>query len=353
MDSLKLQLKYTEKYLLPLINDDSSGYKVEKCSKLSTSIRNEGNKLYNLNRHNEKIHFEILTCYTKCISYAPNGSEELAMGYSNRSMLLFHLQKYENCMVDIERALPVTKLNWLKVKLLVRKVECMVLGELYCHDEYRSLDVWKILNDAKCFLHKVDGVNIKMKDNLKRLVRNAEETVKKFYNKNAAPRQKAKLSKNAQFPGFAKKGEIPCGSDAIALKYCDEFGRHLTATRDIKPGEILLIEDGFLYLHPANCYMACSHCFEGIYNGIPCNSCVFAVYCSEKCKEDAWISYHDEECTKYDYYKIMRTFTGSDRIIILLMLLRKMLILTMKKTKDKSVNHLYSKFFGNGADNGK
>lgn len=348
--------------LLPVIKeiDDSiNDYKITKCSKASRDIRNEGNQLYNSGHHDKKTHLEILKCYTKCIAYAPNGSEELAKGYGNRSMLLFHLGLYKHCITDIIRALLVTQENRLKFKLLVRKLECMVH---YLESNSGSIEKYfrKELNRYKNMVSEVDENQIsKLIDEVNDLLKNVNESVKKLRNKEAAAPGKEDVSERAQFPEFIRKGEIPCATDGLALRYNTEFGRHLTATRELKAGEILIIEDGFVYPNPAHAYMICSHCMEATYNGIPCDSCVFAVYCSEKCKHDAWTSYHDNECGQYDYYEIVKAsmkkseMPDFDKFINPLMLLRRLLIISLKESDEKSMDNLYSKFFGTGENQGK
>lgn len=97
-----------------------------KNSDKSVQIRKQGNKLFTQKNHTSKIHEQIWKCYCRSIATAHNSSEELAAGYANRSALLIHLKKYEDCNVDIERALKITTSDSLKVKLYCRQVECFV-----------------------------------------------------------------------------------------------------------------------------------------------------------------------------------------------------------------------------------
>ena len=65
-----------------------------------------------------------LMCYSKSISYAPPDYEELALGYGNRSALFLHLGKYNNCIIDMDRALILISNHCLTANLLCRKSEC-------------------------------------------------------------------------------------------------------------------------------------------------------------------------------------------------------------------------------------
>lgn len=97
---------------------------------------------------------------------------------------------------------------------------------------------------------------------------------------------------------------IPYFSKSLSLHYNKEYGRHVLATRDIKSGEILAVEKGFVCPRVNKIYLACSYCLNLAWNGIPCAHCVYAVYCSEKCKTKAWEDYHDIEC------KLLPAFLG-------------------------------------------
>ena len=87
---------------------------------------------------------EALRLYSQCIAAAPNDSEELALGYGNRSALLFRLKKYRDCIVDCDRALKITTSQLLKCKLLSRKAESLALlndasAKNVCEKLYKSI----------------------------------------------------------------------------------------------------------------------------------------------------------------------------------------------------------------------
>lgn len=100
---------------------------VIKNSESSIQARKEGNLLFCKNDHSSQIHEEIFRLYCKSIALAPNESEELALAYGNRSALLYHLQKYKESILDIDRALKITQSNSLKEKLFFRSSQCLSL----------------------------------------------------------------------------------------------------------------------------------------------------------------------------------------------------------------------------------
>lgn len=242
----------------------------EKSANVSTEARKSGNQLYTQKKHDQSIHTEILLLYSKSIAFAPNDSEELALGYSNRSALLMHLHQYKYCLVDVNRALQITQSVKLKCKLQARKQKCLVL--------------MKNWNAEK----------------------NSEESIK---DQSSGDNTKLVATKNGEvleLPSFTPSTFMQSASEAITVKYDNKFGRHLVATRYIKPGEVIIAERGYTcYPIIKHRHLICSHCLSFPWNGIPCKSCAFAVYCSESCREDAWKQYHDEECNLFQYISCM------------------------------------------------
>lgn len=217
-------------------------YMKKDCA-ASTEIRQKGNKMYSGKDHSGLAHKAILSHYTQSIAFAPNNSVELAMAYGNRSALLMHLRKYEECLIDVKRALKIPQSVQLTEKLQSRRKECLKLI---------------VINRSREFVEERDEIAI---------------------------------------PESMQSKEIPCAADCVSLAYNEKFGRHMIATRDIKPGEIIIVERGYVvFPEKEQMYLACSHCLSFCWNGIPCDGCVFAIYCNTGCKLQAWQEYHNVEC---------------------------------------------------------
>lgn len=218
---------------------------IKKSSSMSSKIRQEGNLLYS-KKHHENSHMEVLSLYSKSIAFAPKNSEELALGFGNRSALLIHVKKYEECIIDIERALSITKSKELKAKLSTRKALCL-----------------KSLNESKSNFQKTALID----------------------------------SKKLKLPQIKLSKKVSCVVESVKLKYDEKYGKHMVANQDIRPGEVIAVEKAFLsFPLKTKQYVVCSHCLSQSWNANPCNFCTENIYCSEKCKSQAWEEYHDIEC---------------------------------------------------------
>lgn len=99
-----------------------------------------------------------------------------------------------------------------------------------------------------------------------------------------------------------KNKDASCASGALEIAYDERFGRHILATRDVEPGEIIAMEKPYsLILMLENAYTHCAHCLEVSRASVPCDHCVYAMYCSEECKKKAWENYHDVECKVFGF----------------------------------------------------
>ncbi|XP_058794946.1 SET and MYND domain-containing protein DDB_G0273591-like [Phymastichus coffea] len=231
----------------------------KKNAQISVNTRQKGNDLYIKEKHNESIHKSILWYFSKSIAFAPTNSEELAESYYSRSTILSHIHRFKECLVDIERASKLTKSIELKSKLEAQKNKCLSL--MNCQN----------LNEQKS-----QGFN--------------------FNDKQQPPK----------LPQMAQSGVLPNVSEAIALMFDETFGRHFIATRDIKPGEVIIIENSYIaFPNNKQKYIICSHCLQFSWNGIPCENCTISMYCTESCKKESWKQYHNIECTISSYIPIM------------------------------------------------
>lgn len=131
-------------------------------------------------------------------------------------------------------------------------------------------------------------------------------------------------------------------SDAVALQFDEERGRRLVATRNIRPGCVLIVERSFAFsTNNEALNKNCLHCHVTVKSNdsikIPCYFCqtvsssnnsnlslplnigkvyeyfsthfytylivlLQVFYCSEKCRGEAWKSYHQYECSVFDAF---------------------------------------------------
>ncbi|OXU16761.1 hypothetical protein TSAR_010123 [Trichomalopsis sarcophagae] len=260
----------------------------QKDSKESKALRNEADTFFVKRKGDNKALFKALQMYTKSIALAENSSTELAQAYANRSAILFNLDKLEECIRDIDRALELSYPDHLKANLLRRKAKCLKLLD--------KTDFDKVCEEARQWLE-----NMTVSDEKKEKL----ESKIVYINKELGTKSQLEQNEDLQkitLPEIIRNETIPSASDAISIKYTNVFGRHLVASRDIDVGEILVIEKPYAsVLSSPNIYTHCSQCFKRTWDSIPCDKCIYAMYCSEKCRSEAWQQYHDIECSIKGY----------------------------------------------------
>lgn len=266
-----------------------------KNAKESEKLREQGNKVFIKGVLNNMTCIDALKLYTKSIAFAPYPSEQLALAYANRSAVLFQLGLHSECIQDIDRALALNYPDDLRAKLYVRKTEClMILG---------SCSVENILEEAQHWLDKMslnDASRKKLRSKLDTLHYKAVQTEKSV--KDNSIRAEVKKSGNEPpLPTIVSyNNEVPCASDAVAIKYNTRYGRHVIATRNINPGEVIAVEKPYtLLLMQQNIQTHCSNCLKVCWANIPCNYCTYAMYCSEECRCAEWKKCHDVECAVF------------------------------------------------------
>ena len=259
---------------------------IAKNSDLADGIRQEGNTIFTGIDHNTEMHEQAWKFYSISIATAEPNTEALALAYGNRSAVLIHLLKYEPCMADIDRAVEITTNDSLKIKLLCRKVKCLIaLG--------RKEEGEDIITIAQELLERIEDEAVKK--SLKNLIEKTKLELKKP--SNIKPELKDK--KTRMIETLFKKHNVNDFS-AVDIQFNKKFGRHLVATRDIPPGKVIFIEKPYTkFLNMKKLHAYCSHCFTTTWANIPCDNCSWTMFCSEKCKKEAWKEYHEIECPVY------------------------------------------------------
>lgn len=221
---------------------DSSFSPTEKSNAESTRLRKIGNEKFKA-----KEDWDALDLYTQSVAWATEDGEELAFAYSNRSAVLFRLQKYVPCLLDVNRALKGKFSEDLKKKILDRKKKCLAM--------------------IKSKTIKADGTDpVEVNDNI--------------------PEWRSELQNSL----------LPNTSSKIKLASDEKWGRYMVAAKDIEPGnwivfrmmwiidiydicftstgEILSCEEFYSTVaYPDRMFSNCSYCFVKCEALIPCFSC--------------------------------------------------------------------------------
>ncbi|XP_006167616.1 SET and MYND domain-containing protein 4 [Tupaia chinensis] len=284
------------------LNTLSRGYLVGKDPDAALFYREEGNKKFQ-----EKDYEGAAVLYSKGISHS-RPATEISLCYANRSAALFHLGQYEACLNDILRAQTHGYPERLRPKVMLRKAECLVtLGRLP--------EASQAIEDIERHFATTPAPAAPpfqiLQENLHRLKMKVQE--KKILTKTSP----AALAKASNGHDLREENEqISSASPSVGLRTHPLKGRHLIATKDILPGELLVKEDAFVsVLNPGdmpplrhslenkwdtrvtNGDLYCHRCLKHTLATVPCDGCSYAKYCSHACTQQAWELYHSTECS--------------------------------------------------------
>ncbi|XP_017292772.1 SET and MYND domain-containing protein 4 isoform X2 [Kryptolebias marmoratus] len=253
-DVFKFALSLTNQHDLDLVQSVSAGRSVKKDREEAAKYRERGNSCFKARDYETAaLH------YSQGICFAPQTSDQLSLCYSNRSAALLHLQLYQECLDDTDRAVNSGYPAHLSHKLQDRRTLC--LNHL-----------------AGC-----------------------EKTGKHDHNSSL------QIGKGASV-GSLRFGICPQASVAYSLGK----GRHLVAQKRIAAGEVILTD------RPYSCVLIpgmeevqgkrggevmfgtehrrCHRCLAKTLCLVPCEGCSYSRYCTAACQRAAWREHHRWEC---------------------------------------------------------
>ncbi|XP_070496177.1 N-lysine methyltransferase SMYD2-B-like [Chironomus tepperi] len=192
-----------------------------------------------------------LIAYNKSIAYACT-KNALSLSYANRSATFLELECYDECLKNIK---------WAR-------------ESGYPENKLSKLDE----REQKCKKLRLKGRN----------------------NKNEDPWEFFKLS----YPANKK---IPFIVDRLEVRTTEKYGRGIYATRDLKAGDIICIEDPVIsFLDGNHFYKHCNNCSKScMLNLIPCNNTASMMFCSTKCMENFYSKYENILLSLNDDMKLL------------------------------------------------
>lgn len=210
-------------------------------------LRNTGNLHY----QNGEYEFALMY-YSKGLAMAPLDSAEYSKSFGNRSAALYRLGMYEECLVEIKRALEAGYEENLKPKLMKRMSSCQ-----------------EILNRQPSVYDSLEA------------------------------------NRNKLFVTSPTHHEnILCANVPLYICSTESNKREIRAKEDIAPGQLISVEKPYTFDISANfCSLRCHNCFAQSYLLIPCDHCTTAMFCGEKCREESWKSEHKWMCPIGDEIK--------------------------------------------------
>lgn len=237
---------------------DDFDYKFSKsmCENMNkkSDIKSIGLRMQGNQQFKEKKWREAMELYNQSLRYATDASENISLAYANRSVCFLQLQKYDQCLADIELAEKANYPERLMHKLDERKAKCL-----------------KLMIDEPT---------------------KAEE----------------KVTLALSFDANVK---FPCLANAIKVQHSEKFGKSIVATRDINVGQIVLVEEMFITSTHSETLAFCKTCLKSGKNFIPCRNCNEFIFCDTQCLESNVIHkmscnrLHDQD--KYDSVRIVES----------------------------------------------
>nr|XP_029723930.1 SET and MYND domain-containing protein 4-like [Aedes albopictus] len=216
-----------------------------KCNERAAKLRQTGNKWYG-----QKNYKEAMIKYNESICCACADSEDLGIGFANRSAVFYDLREYEFALENIRLARQNNYPARLSSKLEARELNCRMRIEAEGRDFRKALKV---------------GLNV-----------------------DANP-------------------SIPCLAKGVGIGEFPLYGRGMKAEQDFKVGDVILRESpAVVAIDTRYKFQACHHCASDNYLSlIPCPHCVSVMFCNEECLANGWKECHRFECGIKDKLSIV------------------------------------------------
>ncbi|XP_058463040.1 SET and MYND domain-containing protein 4-like [Malaya genurostris] len=207
-----------------------------KCNFHASVTRQVGNRLFQ-----EKRFRAALEKYNESICWAKADSEELALGYANRSAIYYEQKEYEIALFNITLARKHRYPAKLLPKLLTREFNCKK----------------NIANDCR--------------DN------------------STYPELDFTIKTNNKRPSVAQD---------IQIKQIPKYGRGMVANRAFQVGEVILCEQPIMSSIDTQVkFLNCDFCSSTHFHSlIPCPNCGSVMFCNEECLEKGLKFIHRFEC---------------------------------------------------------
>ncbi|KAK7469794.1 hypothetical protein BaRGS_00036171 [Batillaria attramentaria] len=269
----------------------------KKSDEKSVHHRNLGNKFFQ-----EKKYGQALAAYTQSVQFAPcghgdsNHTDSLALAYGNRSAALFHMSKYQDCLLDTERAqnagFPPQSLH----KLHTRRCWSLLKLGLQTSASKELAVLRQLCDQAKQNGEKAAG-------SLSRDIQLIEKELLKLKEKESDAQSILNIDKHpVPQVSYRPNSVLVQASSAVEMKTSPTQGRFLQAKQPIKSGDTLIVEHPFAaVLLPDHYATHCHHCFVVLpSNPVGCLRCSRVLFCGEDCRDKAWDVYHHIECPYLD-----------------------------------------------------
>ncbi|XP_068212579.1 SET and MYND domain-containing protein 4-like [Palaemon carinicauda] len=263
----------------------------ENYAKKNSEEADNYEKVYDLLIPNEASASKALDVMKKCIQKTPPEEvSALAVRFMKRGWAFLLLEQFAYAAVDAEKSLsfgcPHENL-WNSHE---------ILGHTNAHQKDYAKAEYHFLKALEN-LRKSNTVNEVKATVTVRIMTVFKSIKSKKGKKNSGTNKKQKENVKPPQLSYGKHEMFPYASSALEFLVTKERGRYVIAKRDIRPGDILMVEKPYCTMMnpdflPSHCY----NCYQRAFVPIPCNSCAKVCYCSEECRAASWEGLHAKEC---------------------------------------------------------
>lgn len=199
---------------------------------------------------------QAIECYTMSLAYASD-KELMSYAHANRSAALYRKQMYKQCLIDVDTALNLGYPEEKRKNLRERGAKAVdEIKKKLKLTKNETVDIQKVLN--MCLSEKIIDTpvtvkyrngNVELKDEIKRNSKINEDKRDSTNGCDEVPvNDEEKTPRYLTHEGplklsYGPSKEAPAVSDGIVIAHSEKFGRHLAATKEFKPGDVVSFED--------------------------------------------------------------------------------------------------------------
>ncbi|XP_045584312.2 SET and MYND domain-containing protein 4 [Procambarus clarkii] len=287
----------------------------ENYSKKSEEDAISYEKVYEMLIPNEASASKALEVMKKCIQKTPvTDTTTLALRYMKRGWASLLLEYFDDAKVDALKSLSFN----CPEELLWNSFE--ILG--YCSariNDNKAAESYFL--KALDHLRKSNATN-EIKAAVTGRVMTVFKTIKTKKSKKVS-KEEPKKRKCVPQVSYGPHKNFPSASSVLDFVITEDRGRCTIAKKDIKPGDILMVDSPFCTMVNAEVLSThCFHCYTPCTTPVPCRACAKVWYCSDGCEASSWSRLHCSECSVLNHimdpgigkmallaYRVMTTVT--------------------------------------------
>lgn len=265
--------------------------------------RIEGNKAFLI-----KNYLQALQLYSSAILkaslYEGVGEPELAYAFANRSAVLLHLGKYEECLIDIKQALINGYPKESHYKLEERKAKCYLGLEKASKAVAACQSAIQLVTQCQLDPIKESRINRDIQKLLDEANQKTLAETNELVHAEAIVHAAVSATSDKKYPEVVggKHAELQAASNRVKIEKSNEYGRYAIAALPLSVGDVIVVEKPCAsVMQPEKYSTHCHHCFKRMNIPMPCPTCSRIGFCSLACRSQALETYHAYECSIIDF----------------------------------------------------